>query len=382
MQNISIHNPAKLTFGPGCIDQMITDYLAAGKKRIYILSVEPVIERMINRLGILTKAGVEIKINTSITGEPSFADFERIRDESDAFDPDSIAGIGGGSVMDLAKVIAVFTGTGDHIEPFVGNGLIKKRNINLVCAPTTSGTGSEVSPNSILLDEKNGAKKGIISPFLVPDASYVDPELTLGLPAEPTAYTGIDALTHCIEAFTNKFAHPLTDVLALEGIRLIANNIENACKNGNDLEARTALSLGSMYGGMCLGPVNTAAVHALAYPLGSDYKIAHGLSNAILLPYVMKFNLGGSSLAKYAAIANVLDGHGNDPVEVAAARSVEIVKDLLNRCGIPSSMRELGVKEDALPSMAISAMEIQRLLKNNPRPVSEADIMDIYKTAF
>ena len=277
MNTINLYNPKKLVFGQGSFDQAMKDYASQQIERIFILTVQPVLEIISDRLEELRSSGIHIVTDVSLEAEPTFSDFNRLLKDVRAFNPDSIAGIGGGSVLDMAKVLAAFATFSEPIEKYVGIGLLTERKTHLICIPTTSGTGSEVSPNSILLDETDGAKKGIISPFLVPDSAYVDPELTLGLPPEITAYTGIDALTHCIEAIANKNAHPYIDCLALEGISLISNNLKLACESGDNLEARTKLALGSLYGGMCLGPVNTAAVHALAYPLGSMYKIAHGL---------------------------------------------------------------------------------------------------------
>ncbi len=175
----------------------------------------------------------------------------------------------------------------------------------LVCLPTTAGTGAEVSPNAILLDEADELKKGVVSPHLVPDAAFVDPLLTISVPPAVTAATGLDALTHCIEAYANKFAHPIVDIYALQGIKLISANLVRAVRNGGDIEARAALSLGSLYGGLCLGPVNTAAVHALAYPLGGRFHIAHGVSNALLLPHVLRFNFSAAP-ERYAEISAAL----------------------------------------------------------------------------
>src|SRR5690606_16202187 len=160
---------------------------------------------------------------------------------------------------------------------------------------------SEVSPNAIFVNDQ-GEKVGIISPYLVPDAAYIDPVLTVLLPKKITAATGIDALTHCLEAYTNKFAHPCVDLYALEAVRIIAKYVKRACDDGTALEARTQVALGSMYGGMCLGPVNTAAVHALSYHLGVEYHIPPGLSNALLLPYVMEYNIE-ADCSKYERIA-------------------------------------------------------------------------------
>lgn len=381
MDPVSIYNPKKLCFGSGCTDRMVSDYIASGRKRIFILSVEPVIHSIEHELKKLKEHGIELHIDTSLSSEPGFTDFHRVLGDARQFGPDSIAGIGGGSVMDLAKLIAAFMDVDEPVENSVGTGLVKSRNTHLVCAPTTSGTGSEVSPNSILLDEEKGHKQGIISELLVPDASYVDPQLTLGLPPDVTAYTGLDALVHCIEAYTNKYSHPVIDTYAIKGISLIYDHLREAVRNGSDLEARTNVALGSMYGGICLGPVNTAAVHALAYPLGSDYRLAHGLSNAILLPYIMEFNLE-SAVLKYADIARAIGVPGSGSAYDMAYHAVERIRQLLHDCNIPVKLRDLGVKEESLESMAVSAFEVRRLLRNNPREVQVKDAYNIYKNAY
>ena len=204
------------------------------------------------------------------------------------------------------------------------------RELPLVCLPTTAGTGAEVSPNAILLDEADELKKGVVSPHLVPDAAFVDPLLTISVPPAVTAATGLDALTHCIEAYANKFAHPIVDTYALQGIRLISANLVRAVRNGNDIEARAALALGSLYGGLCLGPVNTAAVHALAYPLGGRFHIAHGVSNALLLPHVLRFNFSAAP-ERYAEIAVALGVARNGSDLGTAEQGVEFLSQLIAR---------------------------------------------------
>jgi len=380
MRTINLYNPKQLTFGPGCLEQMIKDYIASGKKRIFVISIESVLEKIRPNLQLLKENGISIITDTSVQSEPTFTDFERVIVIARGFKPDSVVGIGGGSVMDLAKIIAAFIEFKKPLNNFIGIGLLTERKTHLVCVPTTSGTGSEVSPNSILLDESTNSKKGIISPFLVPDAAYIDPDLTLDLPPAVTAFTGLDALTHCIEAFANKNAHPVTDILALDGIRLISGNLPVCFINGKDIKARTNLALGSMYGGMCLGPVNTGAVHALAYPLGSDYKIAHGLSNAVLLPFIMEFNLSEAE-EQYAKIGSAM-GLVNKSQRILAMEAIEKVKKLNSVCKIPARLRELGVKEENIESMAKSALEVQRLLKNNLRDVSLSDAVEIYQKAY
>jgi alcohol dehydrogenase len=329
----------------------------------------------------LESEGINVQVHAGILQEPSFKDVEAVMKQAGPFNPDLVAGIGGGSVLDVAKLIAALLDNEQSLRDITGIGLLKKRSKLLICAPATSGTGSEASPNSILVDETDNQKKGIISPFLVPDVVYVDPLLTLSVPAAITAATGIDALTHCIEAYTNKFAHPFIDMYALEGIRLISSNIVNTVINGNDEEARVEVATGSLLGGICLGPVNTAAVHALAYPLGSMFHLAHGLSNALLLPYVMEFNLPASP-CRYANVAIAL-GCSTEPNDMATAlQGIARVRSLIKDCGLPAGLGEAGITRECIPQMAKEAMKITRLLKNNPRTITEQDAIEIYNAAF
>jgi len=376
-----LYNPGRVVFGQGSLVQMTEDYLNLGFKRLFILTIPSVFDKISPALNSLTKRGISLKTSFSIIGEPSFADFEAILMEAEVFNADCIVGIGGGSVMDVAKLVATLLFSDQNIRSVIGNGNVRHRNTHLICLPTTSGTGSEVSPNALLMDIENNSKVGIISPFLVPDSVYIDPSLTLSLPPSVTAYTGIDALTHCIEAFTSRFAHPMIDILAIEGIRLITANLSTAFKNGENLEARSKLSLGSFYGGMCLGPVNTAAVHALSYPLGCEFNIAHGLSNALLLPYVMDFNLIGNE-TRYAEIALAMGVIKEKTDFDTAVNGVAVVRNLISVCGLPSHLSEMGIPVDAIPEMSQSAISIQRLIKNNPKEISLDDAECIYKAAY
>ncbi|MGE4587400.1 MAG: iron-containing alcohol dehydrogenase, partial [Mangrovibacterium sp.] len=278
MEKITFTNPGSISYGAGSLKQFFQDYRTKGYNRLFLLTIpvlRPVLEPFLKGL---TADGIALEVNDQINQEPSYAEFEGILESARSFGADSVAGIGGGSVLDTAKLLAAMLYNKQPVLSVIGIGKLKERKTYLACLPTTSGTGSEVSPNAIFLDETDQEKKGVISSFLVPDAVYVDPELTVGVPPAVTAFTGIDAFTHCLEAYVNRCAHPVTDRLALEGMRLIFQNLKRVCVEGSDVEARTRVALGSVYGGMCLGPVNTAAVHALAYPLGSRYKVAHGLS--------------------------------------------------------------------------------------------------------
>ena len=381
MKPITLLQPAKIQFGTGCLEIFCNDFLASGKKRLFILTA-PVLRPLLTKMDeTLQSGGVQLSYFDDIRQEPTVNDFHTIVDKAREFQADSVIGVGGGSVLDLAKLVATLLYSDQQVEQLFGTGLVKQRGVWFACIPTTSGTGSEVSPNAILLDENDNLKKGIVSPHLMADAAYIDPQLTWTVPAKVTAETGMDALTHCIEAYTNKFAHPLIDVYALNGIRLIATNLLKAVKNGKDQEAREALSLGSMYGGMCLGPVNTAAVHALSYPLGGMFHLSHGLSNAILLPTVMKFNRP-ACVERYAQVAIACGVQPGKNDEETAERGVDFIYQLSKDCGIPTTLSEIGVPQTAIDEMAKSAMEVQRLLKNNPRVVSEEDARDIYNSLY
>lgn len=381
MKEITLLQPQKIVFGTGCINKLVDYYQKLGFKRLFVLTAPPIRPLIEEQLAVLAEGGISIEVVQDIVAEPTVNDFKRILEQARRFGADSVVGIGGGSVLDVTKLVASFINSEQQVEDCFGTGFIKAKGLWFACLPTTAGTGSEVSPNAILLDERDHLKKGIVSPYLIADAAYVDPKLTWSVPAKVTADTGMDALTHCIEAYTNKFAHPTVDIYALQGIRLIAANLEKAVKNGHDVEAREALALGSLYGGLCLGPVNTAAVHALSYPLGGEFHIPHGLSNAILLPSVMKFNRP-ANLRRYAEVALALGCEPGQDADETAQHGVEFIYRLAEAVGIPQKLTELGIPQTAVPGMAKAAMEVQRLLKNNPREVTEQDALNIYNSLY
>lgn len=370
-----------MVFGPGCLNGITDDIRQKQLKRLLVLTIPPLREAAGELFADLEKAGVGIVVDASILQEPAFSDLERLLDRARQFGPDGVIGIGGGSVLDVSKLVAAQLGNTQPLEAIVGIGKLQGRSTFLACVPTTSGTGSEVSPNAILLDEKEQLKKGIISPYLVPDVVYVDPSMTRSVPPDVTAATGLDALTHCIEAYANKFAHPLVDVYALEGIRLISSALPRAVRNGGDLAARSDMALGSLLGGLCLGPVNTAAIHALSYPLGSRFHIAHGLSNALLMPHVIAFNLPAAP-ERYAAIARTMGCRDTGSPEETALEGLALMKKIMADCGVPHRLSELGIPKTAIGTMAEEAMTITRLLKNNVRELSRGDAAAIYEAAY
>ena len=381
MKAITLLQPQKIVFGTGCIQTFVDDYKKMGLQRLFVLTAPPIRPLIEEPLADLKAAGISIEIFQDIVAEPTVNDFKKILEVARQFKADGVVGIGGGSVLDVTKLVASLTYSDQQVEDCFGTGFIKAKGLWFACLPTTAGTGSEVSPNAILLDERDHLKKGIVSPFLIADVAYVDPKLTWTVPAKVTADTGMDALTHCIEAYTNKFAHPSVDIYALKGIQLIAANLERAVKDGKDVEAREALAFGSLYGGLCLGPVNTAAVHALSYPLGGEFHIPHGLSNAILLPSVMKFNMPACP-ERYAEVAIACGITAGHTAEETAQRGVDFIYRLAEAVGIPDKLTALGIPQTAVDGMAKAAMQVQRLLKNNPREVTEQDARNIYNSLY
>ena len=381
MRSITFLQPNRLTFGTGCLSEALTYLAALPSRRIHVVhssSLAPVVDRMQREL---LAAGCTVTTDCVPAGEPTVAVFASALARTRSADPTCIVGIGGGSALDLAKLLAAFVRNDQCVEDTFGIGLLASRNCHLVCIPSTSGTGSEVSPNAILLDESAQLKKGVISPHLVPDAAFIDPTLTHSVPPAVTAYTGLDALTHLIEAYTNRFAHPLVDLYALEGIALCARFLTRAVQNPNDAEAREAMSRASLYGGLCLGPVNTAAVHALAYPLGGEFHLPHGLSNAVLLPAVFRFNAHADP-KRHAEVALALGTpKQSTPLETAYAGAITIEK-LSADCGIDADLTHYGLDGNSITRMATVAMTVTRLLRNNPREITHSDAERIYAQCF
>ena len=381
MNPITLLQPPRIGFGNGCAPQCADHLAALGTKRVLVVSSTPVLPTIGAVLTALDAAGVTAIHASCVDHEPTCGLFEQVLAAARVERVDGVLGIGGGSAIDVAKLVAALHDGGQSVREVFGIGLLRRRSLPLVCLPTTAGTGAEVSPNAILLDEGDELKKGVVSPHLVPDAAYVDPWLTISVPPAVTAATGLDALTHCIEAYANQHSHPIVDTWALQGIRLIAGHLARAVRNGGDMEARGALALGSLYGGLCLGPVNTAAVHALAYPLGGKYHIAHGVANSLLLPHVLRFNLPAAP-QRYAGIAAALGVAPNDSATRMAEQGVEFLTRLSAACGVPQNLSALGIAREEIPGLAASAMKVTRLLANNLRPMTEADAARIYEAAY
>ncbi len=352
-------------------------------KAVVVTDAGVVAAGICNRVcSFLRSGGVSFEIFDKVEPDPSIEIVYACLEAARAAEAGVLIGVGGGSSMDIAKVVAVLMTNQDDVSKYIGINRIPKPGIPTILVPTTAGTGSEVTPIAVLSDKADHLKKGIVSEHLYASVALVDPELTVGLPSRVTAFTGMDALAHVVEAYTNKFAQPFVDTFALEGIRLIGANIRRAVAVGDDLQARYAMSLGSLYGGMCLGSVNTAAAHALAYPLGGMFDVPHGVATSLLLPHVVEFNLP-SCPEKYAHIATALGKQtAGLTVERAARLAVEALVEVVRDIGIVSRLRDLNIPEDAISGMADAAMKVTRLLENNPRILQRADAEAIYRNAY
>lgn len=404
MKPITLLQPGRVVFGAHQWDHLSDDPLLREAVRVLFVVAQPLLAILDEPVSRLKAAGCTVLVLTyDQIGEPTVVYVEQLLTETAAFKPDVVVGVGGGSVLDVAKLLAGLDASQQRLDAVFGKDLLEPRQRGLICVPTTAGTGSEVSPNAILLDEAAEEKRGVISPYLVPDVCYIDPVLTLSLPPRLTAETGMDALCHCVEALTNVNAHPMVDAYALEGIRLIMGNLEAACLNGQNLEARSAMALGAYYGGLCLGPVNTTAVHALSYGLSGTFHVPHGLANALLLPAVLRYN-GPLAAEKLTLMAQKLglvaqqpelkidasllasDGQPggalNQPEGVLAFAEAAItaIERLSLACGIPQRLSEVGVEEKDLPRLVDSALTVRRLLVNNVREVTRETALALYKT--
>lgn len=334
-------------------------------------------------LASYSAAGVEPLLYADVVADPpeqNIFDALALAKEANC---DGVIGFGGGSSMDVAKLLAILLNTDQPLAEMYGVEMVRGQRAPLIQVPTTSGTGSEATAVAIVTTGES-TKAGVVSPVLFADHIVLDPDLTLGLPPHVTAATGIDAMVHAIEAFTSKrFKNPLSDMVAMKALRLLSENIETAVNNGSDLEARSNMLLGAMLAGQAFANAPVGAVHALAYPLGGIYHIPHGLSNSLVLPHVIRFNAPAAS-HWYLEVAESL--HGLDHQSLNAESVGDALADhfyqLAERLGLQTSLQQMEIADSALEHLASQAMEQQRLLINNPREVAYEDALAIYQQAY
>ena len=374
-------NPGRVHAGAGSLDQL--PILAQGTfhaRRVLLVTTRSVAALVDGPRRSLEAAGIAVTIIDSTPPEPEVADVLAIEARARAAGAhDLVVGIGGGSVIDVAKILAVMLAHDQDLRDLLAKRVeITARGLPTIMVPTTAGTGAEATPNSIILVPEDELKIGIVSPYLLPDAVILDPLLTLGLPPAVTASTGMDALTHAIECYCSKKGNAFSDLYALEAIRLIGRSIRRAVADGRDIAAREDMLMGAYWGGVCIATSSTTAVHALAYPLGGKYRMAHGLSNAILLPSVMAFNRVGNEV-RFAAMARALGVPAQGLDDAAAAEAfVQALRALNVDLGIPNHLRDVGIGAQDLDGLVDGAAKVTRLLDNNPRPMTREDMRAIY----
>ena len=367
--------------GPESLDQLSSWIPKPESAKILIFASPCMIHSgQLQRLKQFLPASAEISVFSDFEGDPSMETAQTAIKlaQSDRFD--CVIALGGGSVMDTAKISAALSradGTIDLDDVIGIDRVMPGTGVPLIAIPTTAGTGSEVTPITILSDAAAGIKKSIISRHLIPSIAILDPSLTTTLPRDQTAYTGIDALVHAMESYLSKKASDYTDALSLRAVELIARHLREAHRNGSNLDARAGLLRGSLLAGIAFSNAGVAAVHALAYPLGGQFKIPHGLANGLMLIPVMAFNESASPV-RIATLTRILsDCLGSESLNLE-----QVLRRLLDSLNFPKSLKEAGIPESALAPMAEKAIAIRRLLENNPRPVSAEQALNLYQSAY
>lgn len=329
----------------------------------------------------LTSAGFATTVFTEVVADPPEAVVLACVEQARAAAVDLVIGCGGGSSLDVAKLAAVLIASPQPLAEMYGIGKVQGSRLPLIQVPTTAGTGSEATDIAILTTP-TGDKRGVVARQLAADHTLLDAALTVGLPPVVTAATGIDAMVHAIEAYTSRLRrNPLSDLLAREALRLLDAHLLTACTNGSDRAARTAMLLGAHLAGQAFANAPVAAVHALAYPLGSRCHIPHGIANALMLGPVLRFNLAAAA-PLYAELADVLLGPSSDAPRERALRFVAHLEQRMDASGAPRQLRTVAVDEALLPTLAREAMQQTRLLVNNPIALTEADALALYRAAY
>ncbi len=382
---------SKLVFTPlsytgwGSLKQLVPEVGKYRPDKILIVTDPTLVSLgLVNRvIDPLEQEGYSVTIYSSIVPEPPLETGEKLVQFTREGRFDMVIGVGGGSALDLAKLAAVLTDHKGNVASYLnltGTNQITKKGLPKILIPTTSGTGSEVTNIAVLSLENT--KDVVTHDYLLTDAAIVDPELTVSLPAKVTAATGVDALTHAVEAYISINANPATDGLALQAIRLISGSIRTAVMDGSNRQARIDMSYGSYIAGLAFFNAGVAGVHALAYPLGGQFHLAHGDSNAVLLPYVMGY-IRQSCPKRMADIFTALGGDISNLTEDEASRQcVHELKRLVYDVGIPNTIAEFGIPEAALSKLTEDGVKQKRLLNRSPLPLSKEDIYAIYSAAF
>ncbi len=374
----------KIVFGVGSISNIAKEVRELGGEKVFIITGPNIAKSgLINVLeNILSDNKIAYERFDKIETDPSYELVGEILTAYKKSKATVIIGFGGGSAQDLAKGVSVLATNEGPIHKYFGVNLIPNKGAPLILIPTTAGSGSESTIVAIFSDHEEKLKKGVASPYLLPSVAILDPELTLNIPATVTASTGMDALIHAVEAYTSINATPMTDILAIEAIKIITTNLREAYFNGQNLQARTQMLRGSLLAGMAFSNAGVTAVHAFAYPIGAEYNIAHGVANTIMFLPVMEFNCS-ANVDRFANLAAFmgLNTAGKDK-QTQVRDALEAFCALAFDLNVPKHLEDFGVTMDDIPRLAKSVLLVTRLLANNPRKVSYADALEIYSKAF
>jgi alcohol dehydrogenase class IV len=385
MRSFTFNTAPRIMFGEGALAR-IGEIAAAQLGRRVLLVTDPGLVKLglvDPAMASLEAAGMAVSIFSDVEADPPEAVVMACVRAAQALKADALIGLGGGSSMDVAKLAALLAPGMEKLTDIYGVGNAKGPRLPLLLVPTTAGTGSEVTPVAIVTTGAS-EKKGVVSPVLLPDVALLDPDLTIGLPPAVTAATGIDAMVHAIEAYASASPsnNPISRALAREALRLMGGALERAVHDGQDKAARGDMLLGAMLAGQAFANSPVAAVHALAYPIGGHFHVPHGLSNALMLPHLLRFNAETEGAAYVEIAPDAFPELGDVGSQIRAAAFADRLAGLSVRCGLQQRLRDVGIPADALPLLARDAMKQTRLLVNNPRPLTEADALSIYRQAW
>lgn len=375
----------KVIMGPGSIEKINDEIRDRKLKNVFIVTDEGLIKSGICDVVIneIKRSVKKLDVFSEVPPDPPIETAYKCYDKAKGKKIDLVIGLGGGSSLDIAKMLSIMLTNNDKIENMFGINLVKKRGITKFLVPTTAGTGSEVTPIAILSDEREHLKKGVVSDYLLPEVAILDGELTRTLPPMPTASSGMDALIHAVEAYTSVNANDYTDYLAIRAMKLISKNLRKAWSNGDNLEARQKMLEGSFLAGQAFANAGVTAVHAFAYPLGGEFHIPHGIANTVMLCPVLEFNMI-SNLEKFSNLADIFyPQKGNfEGLKEKSLTAINFLKDLAIDLKLPITLKELNIPFESIEKLAEGVMKVTRLLANNPRKLSYQDAVNIYKKAY
>lgn len=380
LTDYSLKMPKNIQAGEHALEQL-KEIISNGVHKIVIFTDKGLLDLGLVDLPIqiIEKAGIDYTVLADIPAEPNYHEAQAVIDAFKKEAADLVIAVGGGSVMDVAKLASILATDDYTVKDLLDNPLLAKKQVPSLMIPSTAGTGAEATPNAIVGVPERDLKIGIVNPEMIADFVLLDGRMIKNLPKPIAAATGVDALCHAIECFTSAKANPISDTFALEALDLIMNNIIEACTNPEALTAKRNMLLGSFYAGVAITASGTTAVHALSYPLGGKYHIAHGVSNAILLTPVMKFNEPAiKDLLAVAYDRVIKEGHQDWSVDEKSAYMISQLDEIVKVLEIPTSLKTFNVPEEDLDGLVAAGMEVTRLLVNNKREVTPEDARAIY----